>query len=954
MDGEGHLVMLSCSVARIRAIIAIRLILAGCVIGLWPACDFAEQPAGEGTTVFRENVQPILTGKCLACHGSDKKKGKLDLTRRATVLVGGQSGPAIVPGKPADSLLLQRLSTGEMPPQNPLSQEQIAAFKKWIEAGAPYENEPLAASLQRAGPDWWSLQRLKRPPIPAVIEMQRVRTPIDAFILAKLEQHGLGLSPEADRATLIRRATFDLLGLPPTPEEIEAFLDDPDPNAYERLIDRLLASPHYGERWARHWLDVVRFAESHGYETNALRPNAWPYRDYVIRAFNEDIAYPQFMLEQLAGDTVPGADFLARSATGFLVGGSHDMVGNQTMEGMLQQRMDDLDDMITATGATFLGLTVNCCRCHDHKFDPLTQRDYYSMQALFAGVQHAERDIPAADAEVRRSEASLVEAELRHIERRLDALEPVAQLELISPRRPAVNARRNVERFAPVAARSVRFTVAATSDGIEPCIDELEIYAAEDPHGNIALASLGAKTSASGTYPNSTIHRLEHLNDGRYGNSRSWISNEMGKGWVQVELPRITRIDRIVWGRDREERYKDRLAVTYRIEVALEPGQWQVIASSGDRIAYRTAATPVAAPARSPETQREQATLAERRDRLQERLAGLRPVIPVYAGTFTQPGPTHALLRGDPMRTGEAVTPSGLTVVQPPLVLDARAPESGRRLALARWLSDPVNPLPARVMVNRLWHYHFGQGIVSTPSDFGYNGDRPSHPELLDWLASDFVRGGWRLKRLHRQMMLSAAYRQSSHTNAKALEIDRQNRLLWRTNPRRLEAEAVRDAVLSVSAKLDQRMGGPGYNLWEKNTNYVVVFKPKGALGPEEFRRMIYQFKPRSQQDPTFGIFDCPDAALAKPKRTVSTTALQALNLLNSGFMVRQSEWFAERLVREAGHEPGRQVERAFWLALGRKPQSRERRLAIALIQRDGLQAFCRALFNANEFVYLD
>ncbi|HEV3118543.1 MAG TPA: DUF1549 domain-containing protein, partial [Gemmataceae bacterium] len=337
------------------------------------------QSRDAGLAAFRSDVQTVLTHKCLTCHSPDKKKGKLDLSRRSTALAGGKSGPALIPGKPDDSLLLQRLSAGEMPPENPLSTEQVGAFKKWIEAGALYENEPLVSASKRAGSDWWSLQPIKRPVPPSMRRPEWARTPVDRFILAKLEAYGLEPAPEADRPTLIRRATFDLLGLPPTPEEIQAFLADPDPRAYERLIDRLLASPHYGERWARHWLDVVRFAESHGYEMNTLRPNAWPYRDYLIRAFNRDIPYPQFILEQLAGDTLPGADFLTQSATGFLVGGAHDMVGNATVDGMLQQRMDDLDDMITATGATFLGLTVNCCRCHDHKFDPLSQRDYYSM-----------------------------------------------------------------------------------------------------------------------------------------------------------------------------------------------------------------------------------------------------------------------------------------------------------------------------------------------------------------------------------------------------------------------------------------------------------------------------------------------------------------------------------------------------------------------------------------------
>jgi hypothetical protein len=329
-------------------------------------------------------------------------------------------------------------------------------------------------------------------------------------------------------------------------------------------------------------------------------------------------------------------------------------------------------------------------------------------------------------------------------------------------------------------------------------------------------------------------------------------------------------------------------------------------------------------------------------------------VVPVYAGTFAQPGPTFVLTRGDPMRKAESVTPATLVVIQPPLGLAAGTAESERRLALTRWIGRADNPLTARVMVNRVWQYHFGEGIVSTPSDFGYNGGRPSHPELLDWLATEYVRNGWHLKPLHRLIVLSATYRQSGRPDSQGLAADRQDRLLWRMPPRRLEAEEVRDAMLAVGGKLDRRMGGPGYSLWEKNTNYVVVFKAKAELGPEEFRRMVYQFKPRSQQDPTFGVFDCPDAALARPRRTVSTTVLQALNLLNSRFALQQADFFAERLKREAGDDPERQVRRAFRLAFSRDPTETERAAAVALLREQGTAALCRALYNTNEFLYMD
>jgi hypothetical protein len=386
--------------------------------------------------------------------------------------------------------------------------------------------------------------------------------------------------------------------------------------------------------------------------------------------------------------------------------------------------------------------------------------------------------------------------------------------------------------------------------------------------------------------------------------------------------------------------------VDYHIEVATEPDQWKLIAASTDRLPFQ-ANKPDRADPRSTELLRKQADLLRQ-------LGMLNQNQPVYAGTFMQPGPTHVLVRGDPMRKGEAVTPSALDVIQPPLRLDAIAPEKERRLALAHWIGRDDNPLSARVLVNRIWYYHFGTGIVDTPSDFGSNGGKPSHPELLDWLASDFMSNGCHLKPLHRQIVLSATYRQSGRIDPQAVAADHQNRLLWRMAPRRLEAEALRDAILAVSDQLDRKMSGPGYYLWEKNTNYVTVFTPKEKLGPGEFRRMVYQFKPRSQQDPTFGVFDCPDAALARPKRTTSTTVLQALNLLNSRLINDQAEAFAERVQREVGTDPAAQVTSALWLAFGRAPTNIEKDAAVELVRRHGLSVLCRAFYNANEFVYVD
>jgi hypothetical protein len=897
------------------------------------AAPAAEQPS------FTKDVAPLLRARCLKCHAGPRARAGLDLTARAKLLAGGDHGPAVQPGQASKSLLYRHVKEGKMPPRQPLPPGEVEVLRRWIDAGARWQGPDLrpvaVAGAGRARSDWWSLRPVHRPALPPVKGRDLVFTPIDAFLLAALEAKELSFAPEADRRTLVRRLSFDLVGLAPTPEEIDAFERDTRPDAYERLVDRLLASPHHGERWGRHWLDVVRFAESHGYEMNTLRPSAWPYRDYVLRAFNTDLGYADFVRQQLAGDTVPEGDFLTRSATGYLVAGPHDLVGNATREGQLQQRADDLYDLVSTTGTTFLGLTVGCARCHDHKFDPITQKDFYALQAVFAGVEHAERPLPTTGGE---HEARRVRDQLAALDRRLDDEQALADLSG-KARRPRVDPLRNLERFRPVRARFARFVVLATSDGSEPCIDELELYGPGSA-GNLALASSGVTASASSVYPNNPRHRVEHVNDGRHGNARSWISAERGKGWVQLELPRETTVDRVVWGRDREGRYRDRLPRDYRVELSTDGKRWTTVASSTDRVP--PGSPPPAAPAK----------LRGEQEALRSRLTALETAQRFYVGSFRPPDRVHRLERGDVLRPAEEVGPGGIAAIRPAFAPGKDTSEAGRRAALANWIGRPDHPLTWRVLVNRLWHWHFGQGLVSTPSDFGYNGDRPSHPELLDWLAAEAVAQGGRLKPLHRLVVLSRAYRQASRHDARAAAVDAGNRLLWRRAPRRLEAEAVRDAMLQTAGALDRRMGGPGYHLWEYS-GYVIVFRPKAKLGTAEFRRMVYQFKPRLQQDGTFGAFDCPDATGSAPRRNVSTTALQALNLLNDPFVLDQAERFAERVRREAGSVVPAQVRRSFRLAFGRPPTAIEAAAAEKLVEAHGLALLCRALFNANEFVYV-
>jgi hypothetical protein len=887
---------------------------------------------------FREEIAPVLREYCLSCHSGPKPKGDLDLTSAEKLAAGGGNGPVVVPGKPKESPLVRMVLEKKMPPKEPLAPDLAAQLERWVAEGAKWEAgglEPKKADpSKRAGTDFWSLQPIRRPAVPA----DSARNPVDAFVLDALKRKSLTPNPEADRRTLIRRVSLDLTGLWPSYEEVEAFARDSSPNAYEKLVDRLLASPAYGERWGRHWLDVVRFAESHGYEMNTLRPNAWPYRDWVIRAFNSDLPFEGFVREQLAGDTLTDGDDLTQAATGFLVGGAHDLVGNATVEGQRQQRSDDLFDMVATTSTAFIGLTVGCARCHDHKFDPIAQRDFYSMEAMFAGVDHAERPWTGRTPADRRQEIAKTKARLAEIDRLLDEVEPLATAARNGkPDRSAVNPRRNVERFAAIEAKYVRFTVLATNDGTQPCIDEIEIYTANTSEGNVALATTGAKASASSEYPNAVIHKIAHLNDGQHGNGRSWISNEPGKGWAQIELAKPTHISKILWGRDREQKFRDRLATDYRIEASLDGKAWTTVAGSWDRGSQA-----------NPESQ----ALVRERDELQAKVMSLGQVPTVYAGNFHPAGVTHLLKRGDVMQPGEPVVPAAIKGIGPAVELPMDAKEPDRRRVLANWIADPKNPLPARVMVNRVWHYHFGRGLVRTPSDFGFNGDRPSHPELLDWLAAEFQANGGRLKPLHRLICLSQTYRQSSRIEKDKAAIDADDRLLWRFPSRRIEAEAVRDNVLQATGSLSRTAGGPGYNLWEYS-NYVTVFAPKKTLGPDEFRRMVYQFKPRTQQDGTFGVFDCPDATTVVPRRGASTTALQALNLLNDEFMFNQADRFAARVKPAASEEQG-QVIAGFRLAFQRAPSPLEREAAERLIRAAGLPAFCRMLLNANEFVTLE
>ena len=807
----------------------------------------------------------------------------------------------------------------------------------------------LSAAESRVPEPHWAFQPVSRPALPQLKPASGVAHPVDAFVRDRLSRSGLQPSVEADRAILIRRLYLVMLGVPPTPEEVSAFVSDTRPLAFERQVDRVLEDPRYGERWGRHWLDVVRFAESNGFETNRERLSAWRFRDYVIDAFNADKPYDRFLREQIAGDAL-GVDV----ATGFLVGGPVDIVKSPDITLTAQQRADEIDDMVGTTGTAFLGLTLGCVRCHTHKFDPIEHSEYYAMAAIFSGVQHGERPLPLSPEQARRSHQ--LEGRIRDLEKRLEAFLPKPSTPASgSPAtlRPAVTHRQNEDRFAAVEARFLRFTILATTGG-EPCLDELEAWSGDR---NVALASTGTKATASGSLAGYEIHKLEHLNDGRTGNARSWISSQTGQGWVQLEFPKPERVDRVVWGRDREGQFKDRLTTRYRIEVATEPRVWKTVATSDDRTPFAGESTKPAGPVyrfdglAESEAAQGRRWLAELESARKEREA-ISKAPTVYSGTFSQPGATHRLHRGDPLLKREVVAPGTLALFQP-LTLATNAPERDRRLALADWMTRPDHPLTARVIVNRVWQHQFGVGLVDTPNDFGRNGSKPTHPELLDWLALDLMDHGWSLKHLQRRILTSATWRQSGLPRNEALAVDAGSRLLWRFPPRRLEAEGIRDSILAVSGNLDRARGGPSFYLHEVDRENVYHYHPKEAFGPADTRRMVYAFKVRMEQDGIFGAFDCPDGSLVMPRRSVSTTPLQALNLFNSRFIQDQSRTFADRLRREAGDTPESQVATAWRLAFNRTPQRAEVDEAVAFVRSEGLPAFCRGVLNANEFLFI-
>jgi len=923
--------------ARLRRMLAIALILPTATMAHADPIDFVKQ------------VRPILEKHCYECHGPKKQKSGFRVDVKSEAFKGGDAyAPAIFPGHANDSPLFKFVMGDDsdlvMPPEgNKLSKDEIDVLRRWIDEGARWPDGVDQVTLKDRR-DHWSFKPITRPILPDVAQKEWPRNDLDRFILARLEREGLHPAREADRVTWLRRVSFDLTGLPPTPEQVQAFVNDSRAEAYENVVDELLDSPRYGERWAQHWLDVVRYADTHGFEVNTERPNAWPYRDYVIDALNRDTPYDQFIREQIIGDSLK-----QDAATGFLVTASVLLPGQIGADEPSKRlaRQDSLDEIVVNIGQTFLGLSIGCARCHDHKFDPISQRDYYSMQAFVAGVEYADRDIYSPEAESLRRQAELLKPRLEEIEQELALLEPQAKS---GAERLPVSSRQNNDRIGPMKVNKVRFTINATNN-LEPCIDELEVFNSRGE--NIALASAGTKVRSSGDTTVADRHELRFVNDGQYGNSRSWMSNEQGRGWVELEFPKEEEITRIVWGRDRLGEFSDRLAVDYLIEVASRSMDWTAVADSSDRRAFDPNASSFAEFSMnglSPDEAKVATELITERKSINEKVKKASAGQSAFAGKFRQPDVIHVLSRGDPEQPKDEVSPAILAVFGEKRVT-SEVPELERRRSLVDWIASEENPLTARVMANRIWQGHFGAGLVETANDFGNNGAKPSHPELLDWLARELVRVDWSLKAMHRVIVLSATYRQSTEVNHEALAKDGDDRLFWRFPLRRLDAEIIHDSMLLVAGQLNPRMGGPGFDLFNQRgglSGFTPIEIPKG----DNQRRMIYAHKVRRERDAVFGAFDCPDGGQSAERRRESTTPIQALNLLNSRFTLTESAAFATRIKSEVGEDIPAQVRRCYEIALNREPSAEEQKQAEPVVTKFGLETLCRVLFNSNEFLF--
>ncbi|QXD25848.1 DUF1553 domain-containing protein [Opitutia bacterium ISCC 51] len=932
---------------------------------------------------FEKDVVPVLEAKCLGCHNPNILKGDFSMTTKEDILAVGDD--ILIPGDAEGSMLYWITVPFEGdPPEMPedgeaLTEAEASLLAEWINEGAEWPEGLVLKEASKADKSWWAYQPLK----------ESSKYSIDEYIEAGLKENGLVMNAEADRRTLIRRATYDLIGLPPMPEEVNRFVNDSDPEAYEKLIDRLLASKHYGERWGRHWLDIVRFGESVGYEQNWIIDDLWPFRDYVIRSLNEDKPFDLLIREHIAGDIIGKGDPDIEIGSAFLVAGPYDSVNNQDAAQAAQIRANTLDEIINATGEAFLGMTLTCARCHDHKFDPISQADYYQLYATFAGVRHGV--VPWASQEAKQERAQTlkplnqakdaVEDELSSLNQTIfqRSLKNLAAFES-QWSRPHANRTGTEERFSPIEAKFIRLICEAQDmdpdSNVNWRIDEFEVWSSEDKPLNVALASSGGVAHGKGReiedFPNA--YGPQHTNDGKF--DQRFISMD---DRFTIELAEPTLIDRITFSSARIEDdptiFKFAFVADYRIETSVDGEFWTEVANGRDR-------RPV------PKMPSNPSSFIQRvfRDHMEVRLidlgksevesariAGLNseisrlnreiknvPALPkAWMGTRNKKdsaGPFHVFIGGSPQKQGVTVQPasiSTLSEVTPGFKLETETDEANRRVALAEWITSSDNPLTPRVLVNRLWHYHFGTGIVDTPNDFGYMGGRPTHPELLDYLANTLKENNWQLKELHKEIMTSKVYRQTSDWREDGAALDADSRLLWRFPPRRLSAEEIRDTILAVSGNLDTSMGGEGFRLYYYMRDNVSTYEPLDQHSDETYRRAVYHQNARASVVDLMTDFDQADCTLSTPRRVLTTTPLQALTMMNHSFTMDMAVDLADR-ASSMGQTPEAQIEGLYEIVYQRAPRSEEVSQLKQLVADHGLRSLSRAILNSSELIYLD
>ncbi len=798
--------------------------------------------------------------------------------------------------------------------------------------------------------NWWSLQPLTRPAVP--VTKEGTGTPVDAFIRVKLAEKGLAMAPEADRRTLIRRVYYDLTGLPPSPEEVDAFVADPNPKAYEKLVDRLLESPRYGERWARHWMDVVHYGETHGYDKDKPRPNAWPYRDYLIRAFNEDKPYGRFVREQIAGDVLFPETPEGVLALGFIAAGPWDFIGHAEVpetktDGRIARNLDR-DDMVSNTMNSFCSITVQCARCHDHKFDPVKQKDYYRLQAVFSALDRTDRPVMLDPALAKRRE-ELVKT-VRSLEKKAGATRPEYGYH------SGIEGRQDRAKWVQLDLGQA-FSIATIT--YAACWDDFN--------------GIGAGFGFPKRY------RLEVSNDPAFREGVTVVEDRTG-----ADVPNPGVVPQRADAKGASARYV-RMTAT---KLAPRQGDYifalaeiSVLTANGNNVATGAVVTSLdstEAPTRwsrknlvdgysypvpPPELAVAQAELAKLPAPQMVYAGGIHTGTGTFRGTGAdggKPRKISVLSRGDVNKPEEEVGAGTVPLVQGEtgaFDLPADAPEGARRAALAEWVTSRANPLTWRSIVNRVWHYHFGKGLSDTPNDFGRMGGLPSHPELLDWLAVEFRDGGQSFKKLHRLIVTSAVYRQASMVDSPAAQaVDADNRLLWHMNRRKLEAEAVRDSILSTAGQLDLTMGGPSFQDFvverpEHSPHYE--YQLADPENPATHRRSVYRFLVRSQPQPFMAVLDCADPSMSVDKRNETLNPLQALALLNNKLAVAMSRHFAARVEKAAPDTAGR-VRAAFRFALQRDPVKEEAEALGEHMEKYGTAAACRVVMNLNEFVFTD